>query len=148
MTDRTNASSARGARRVPGLPVALPALALLAPCALLTTGCVSKAEYLAVAQARDLCRTRYEQLQNQVDSAHREGEALEIEKSALATQKTVLEAKVTSLQSQGEEMDSKLKEQAEEARKLQETYDGLVADLNKELKAGQVEVKQLRDGLR
>jgi chemotaxis protein MotB len=36
----------------------------------------------------------------------------------------------------------------EEARKLQETFDGLVASLKKELKAGQIEVKQLRDGLR
>src|SRR4029077_1600255 len=41
-----------------------------------------------------------------------------------------------------------LHEREEEARKLQETYDGLVANLKKELQAGQVEVKQLRDGLR
>src|SRR5262249_34784138 len=76
------------------------------------------------------------------------GEALTEEKTALTSEKTVLEAKVATLQTQGAELGSKLHEREEEARKLQDTYDGLVSNLKKELKAGQVEVKQLRDGLR
>jgi chemotaxis protein MotB len=123
-------------------------LTLVAAGALALAGCVSKAQYTQVEQERDLCATRYEQLRNQVDNAHRTGETLAQEKTALATEKTVLESKVASLQTQGQELDSKLREREEEARKLQETYDGLVSDLKKELKAGQVEVKQLRDGLR
>ena len=140
--------SSRGARRAAGLPVTLPALALLAAGALAPAGCVSKARYTQVEQERDLCTTRYEQLRTQVESANRADEALAQEKTALATEKNILEAKVATLQTQGEELGSKLGEREEEARKLQETYDGLVANLKKELKAGQVEVKQLRDGLR
>ena len=130
------------------VPVAIPALALLAAGALATAGCVSRAQYTQVEQERDLCTTRYEQLQSQVDSAHRAGEMLTEEKTALSTQKTVLEAQVATLQTQGEQLGSKLRDQEEEARKLQETYDGLVTNLKKELKSGQVEVQQLRDGLR
>jgi chemotaxis protein MotB len=133
MTNRPIGS--RGARRPPGLPLALSALALL------VTGCVSKARFTQVDQERTLCTTRYEQLRAQVESAHRADEAL-------TQEKTVLEAKVANLQTQSEELGSKLGAREEEARKLQETYDGLVANLKQELQAGQVEVKQLRDGLR
>jgi len=139
MVDRS--ISSRGIRRAPGLPVTLPALALLAAGALAQAGCVSKARYTQVEQERDLCTTRYEQLQSQVESAKRADEAL-------TTQKTILETKLATLQTQGEQLGSKLREREEEARKLQDTYDGLVANLKKELSAGQVEVKQLRDGLR
>jgi len=121
--------------------VSLPALALLVAGALTATGCVSKARYTQVEQERDLCTTRYEQLRTQVESAKRADEAL-------AQEKTALEAKVATMQTQGEELGSKLHEREEEARKLQETYDGLLANLKTELKAGQIEVQQLRDGLR
>ncbi len=125
-----------------------PALALLAAAALAAAGCVSRAQYQEVERARDFCRTSYDQLRAKVEKANQTGEALVQEKTALASEKTVLEAKVANLQTQGEELGSKLRERDEEARKLQETYDGLVASLKKELKAGQIEVKQLRDGLR
>jgi len=140
--------SALRIRRAARLPVTLPALALVAAGALASAGCVSKAQYTQVEQERDLCATRYEQLRNQVESATRTGETLAQEKTALATEKTVLESKVATLKTQEEELGSKLREREEEARKLQETYDGLVADLKKEVNAGQIEVKQLRDGLR
>ena len=140
--------SALRSRSAARLLARLPALTLIAAGTLALAGCVSKAQYTQVEQERDLCTTRYEQLLNQVESANHVGETLAQEKTRLATEKTVLEAKVATLQTQGEELDSKLREREEEARKLQETYDGLVADLKKELKAGQIEVKQLRDGLR
>jgi chemotaxis protein MotB len=117
------------------------ALVLFAAGALTMTGCVSKARHAQVEQERDICTTRYEQLRSQIENAHRAGETLVQERTALA-------ATVATLKTQGEELGSKLREQEEEARKLQETYDGLVTDLKKELQAGQVEVKQLRDGLR
>jgi chemotaxis protein MotB len=146
MMDRSIPS--RRARRAAGLPVTLPALALVAAGALAQVGCVSKAQYIQVEQERDLCTTRNEQLQAQVDSVKGADQALAQERTALANEKLALEAKVTTLQTQGEELGSKLGEREEEARKLQETYDGLVANLKTELKAGQIEVKQLRDGLR
>jgi len=121
--------------------VTLRALALLAAGAIASSGCVSKAQYIQVEQERDLCTTRSEQLQTQVESARSADEEL-------AQEKIALETKLATLQSQGQELGSKLHEREEEARKLQETYDGLVANLKNELKAGQVEVKQLRDGLR
>ncbi len=105
----------------------LPALALLAAGALAPAGCVSRARYTQIEQERDVCTTRYEQLRTQVESASRTGETLAQEKTALATEKTILEVKVATLQTQGEELGSKLGEREEEARQLQETYDGLVA---------------------
>lgn len=136
----------RGASR-PG-PLALVAAGMMLFAAGASTGCVSRVSYAELEQERDLCVTRYERLQGQVEKAIRTGETLELEKTSLATEKNVLEAKVATLQTQGEQLGSKLREREEEARKLQETYDGLVANLKKELKAGQIEVKQLRDGLR
>jgi len=135
-------------RRSTRLPMTLPTLVLVAAGALAPAACVSQARYTEVEQERDLCATRYEQLRSQVESAKHTGETLAQEKVYLATEKTVLEAKVATLQKQGEELGSQLREREEEARKLQETYDGLVSSLKEELKAGQITVKQLRDGLR
>ena len=128
--------------------VTLATLAILAVGALVLTGCVSRNQYTQVEQERDLCTTRYEQLRTKIEKAKNAGETLAQEKTELATEKAVLETTVASLQTRQEELGSKLHEREEEARKLQETYDGLVTNLKKELKAGQVEVKQLRDGLR
>jgi len=139
MMDRSILS--RGTRSTAGLPVTLPVLALLLAGAIASSGCVSKAQYIQVEQERDLCTTHSEQLQTQLDSARSTDEAL-------VQEKTALEAKLATVQTQGEELGSKLHEREEEARKLQDTYDGLVANLKKELNAGQIEVKQLRDGLR
>ena len=143
-----HAISSRRARRAARLPVTLPALALFAAGALALAGCVSRTQYTQVEQERDLCKTRYEQLRNKIESAKVAGQTLAQEKTALTSEKAVLEAKVATLQTHGEELGSKLHEREEEARKLQETYDGLVANLKKELRAGQIEVTQLRDGLR
>jgi chemotaxis protein MotB len=135
--------NARGAECPPGRSVLAGAAV-----ALLLAGCVSKTQFMEVAQERDLCKTRYEQLRNQNETAHKTGEVLAQEKTALASQKTALEAQVANLTTQGEQLDTQLRQRDDEARKLQETYDGLVASLKKELSAGQIEVKQMRDGLR
>jgi chemotaxis protein MotB len=145
----------RRARRAARFPVTIRVLALLVAAALALAGCVSRSRYTEVEQERELCATRYEQLRTQIERANRAGQTLAQvqailaqEKTELATEKAALESKVATLQTQGEELGSKLHEREEEARKLQETYDGLVANLKKELKTGQVEVEQLRDGLR
>jgi len=141
-----NPRGSRDAARVRAL--ALLAFGTIAIAGGASTACVSRSRYTEVEQERNLCTTRYEQLRTKVEKANRTGETLAQEKTTLATEKTVLEAKVATLQTQGEEIGSKLREREEEARKLQATYDGLVTSLKKELKAGQIEVKQLRDGLR
>src|SRR3989442_13291078 len=122
------------------------ALALLATGAIIivggaSTACVSTLRYNQVEQERDALAARNEALKSEVENATRTGETLAQEKSAL-------EAKLATQQTQGEELGSKLREHEEEARKLQATYDGLVKSLKKELNAGQIEVTQLRDGLR
>src|SRR5882724_10522011 len=99
MMDRSILS--RWARRASGLPVTLPALVLLAAGAIASSGCVSKARYIQVEQERDLCTTRSEQLQTQVESARSADEELVQEKIALET-------KLATLQTQGQELGSKL----------------------------------------
>jgi chemotaxis protein MotB len=129
------------------------ALALIATGAIAivgggSTGCVSAARYNQVEFDRDALAARNEALKNEVENATRTGESLAQEKSALETEKAALESKLANQQSQEEELGSKLREREEESHKLQATYDGLVKSLKKELKAGQIEVTQLRDGLR
>jgi len=108
------------------------ALALLTAGAIViaggaSTACVSTSQYSQLQQERD---------------------ALSARNNELATEKTALESKVASLQTQEQELDSKLREREEEARKMQETFDGLKKSLEKEMKSGQIEVEQVRDGLR
>jgi chemotaxis protein MotB len=136
-------------------PARVAAAALAVAGAMTVAGCVSSGRFVEVEQERDLLEARYEALQKQLDEASRTGESLAAEKvmlaqerSALATEKAALEEKLAQLQSQEKTLGSQLKEREEEARKLQSTYDGLVTNLKKELKAGQVQVQQLRDGLR
>jgi chemotaxis protein MotB len=129
------------------------ALTLLAAGAIIiaggaSTACVTTTRYNDLEQERDALAARNEALKNEAENATRNGETLAQEKSALETEKTALEAKLATQQSQEEALGSKLREREEEARKLQATYDGLVKSLKKELKAGQIEVTQLRDGLR
>jgi len=144
-----NSRNSRGSRdAAPVRALALLAFGTIAIAGGVSTACVSRSRYTEVEQQRNLCTTRFEQLLTKVERANRTGETLAQEKTTLATEKTVLEAKVATLQTQEEEIVSKLREREEEARKLQATYDGLVDSLKKELKAGQIEVKQLRDGLR
>ena len=103
------------------------AAALLAAGTLAMAGCVSTGLYTEVQQERDLLRAKNEALQSEVDKAKGNSEALAAEKARL---------------------DQELREREEEKAKLQSTYDGLVKDLKKELAEGNVEVKQMRDGLR
>lgn len=114
--------------------VTLFATGVFAVAAGVSTGCVSTARYTQVEQERDLLLARNQALASEAENATRLAE----EKSALEREKWALEATLTTVQQQKEE----------ENRKLQETYDGLIQSMKKELKAGEIEVTQLRDGLR
>jgi chemotaxis protein MotB len=99
-----------------------------------STACVSTGRLYQVEQERDAYR-------NQAEKASHDSEAMAQEKKALEDQLAHMENKESAL-------DAKLRENEEEQRKLQETYDGLIASMKKEMKAGQIEVTQMRDGLR
>jgi chemotaxis protein MotB len=134
------------------------ALALLAAVVIAggaSTACVSTNRYFAVEKERDTLAANNQKLQSELDGASHDSDslaqeraALAQEKSALEAEKADLEAKLASSQTQGEELGSKLQEREDESKKLKATYDGLVKSLQKEVKAGQIEVTQLRDGLR
>ena len=143
----------RGTARVRAL--SLVAAGAIAMAAISSTACVSTLQYDQLKQERDLLAANNQKLQTELDDANhssqdlaKEKAALEQEKSALAAEKEALAQNVSSLQTKESSLGSKLQERDEESKKLQATYDGLVKDLKKELKAGQIEVQQLRDGLR
>jgi len=133
----------------------VPAVVLLAAGVLVISGCVSNARFTQVEQERDLLAERNRALEGQVDGATRDRDALAQEKvslsqdkNALSTEKTALEEKLSQMQSKEDTLGSKLHDREQESKKLQATYDGLVANLKKEVQAGQIQVQQLRDGLR
>jgi chemotaxis protein MotB len=115
-------------------PARIGAAALLAVGVLAAPGCVSSSRYAQVEQ---------ELAQLQANNA-----ALTEQVGTLTSEKAALEATLAELRTSGDALGSKLHEREEEAKKLQATYDGLVTDLKKEVHAGQVQVQQVRDGLR
>ena len=133
-----------------GTPIRVAALLAAGTIVLATgaTGCVSTLKYDQLQQERDALQAKNEALKNEVDKATKEGESLAQEKNALEGKNTELESKLQTSQSHQEELGSKLHDTEEEKKKLQDTYDGLIKSMKKELKAGQIEVTQLRDGLR
>jgi chemotaxis protein MotB len=127
------------------------ALALLGAIAIaggVSTACVSSGQYSELQRERDFLKARNEALTAEAAEAARNGQMLEQEKNSLTMEKTALEERLSHVQSTESTLNAKLHESEEEAAKLQATYDGLVKNLQKELKAGQIEVTQLRDGLR
>jgi chemotaxis protein MotB len=113
-----------------------------------STACVTTGQYYKVQRERDDLAARNEALKGELEKATSEGVMTAQEKNALALEKTALEEQLGHLRAQEGTLNAKLSESDEETQKLKATYDGLVKSLQKELKAGQIEVTQLRDGLR
>jgi chemotaxis protein MotB len=126
----------------------LALLGAIAIAAGASTACVSTGQYSQLQRERDDLAARNEALKGELENANRDGVTAAQEKNALALEKTALEEQLTHLRAQESTLNAKLSESDEEAQKLKATYDGLVKSLQKELKAGQIEVTQLRDGLR
>jgi len=135
-------SSGRSAR----LAVAAT-VAVLGAGVVMMNGCVSSGKYTQVEQDRDLLSTSNDNLKKQVEDLNQKSQALEQERTALAAEKTDLEGRLADLATREQALGIKLQESEGESKKLKGTYDGLVSSLQKELKAGQIQVKQLRDGL-
>jgi chemotaxis protein MotB len=122
-------------------------VAMLAAGAVLALGCVSSGKYTSVEQDRDILSTRNQNLKQEMEALNQKSEALAQERSALAAEKADLERRLTELEARENALGLRLKQSEEESRKLKGTYDGLVSTLKKELEAGQIQVRQLRDGL-
>ncbi len=70
------------------------------------------------------------------------------ERDALAAQKATLEERLDSLEGTNEGLEARLSESDRAVSEMRRTYDALVADLESELSSGQVEIEQLRNGIR
>ena len=130
-----------------GRPFMVAAAALLGAGLMLSNGCVSSGQYKSLEQERDALAGKNQALQADVDAANKRGDALTQEKTALASEKAALEQRLAELDAQQKTLGSQLQQREEEAGHLKATYDGLVANLKKELEAGQIQVQQMRDGL-
>jgi chemotaxis protein MotB len=113
-----------------------------------STACVTTGQYSQLQRERDELAARNEALKGDLEKATHDGITTEQEKHALAVEKTALEEQLANLRAQESTLNAKLSESDEEKLKLQATYDGLIKNLQKEMKAGQIEVTQMRDGLR
>jgi chemotaxis protein MotB len=122
-------------------------MAMLGAGVVLMNGCVSSGRYTEVEQDRDLLSTSNENLKKSLEELNQKSEALAQERTALAAEKADLEGRLAQVESREQALGMKLQESEDESRKLKGTYDGLLSSLQKELKAGQIQVKQLRDGL-
>src|SRR5262249_28732117 len=136
----------RGAAHIPNRALLWVGAIVIAAGA--STACVSTGMYTQLQHEKDTLAAQNEALKKQVEDANSDGEKLAQENSALASEKAALEQNLNQLQSQQGNLNSKLKENEEESAKMKDTYDGLLKSLKKELKAGQIEVTQMRDGLR
>jgi chemotaxis protein MotB len=73
---------------------------------------------------------------------------LELERDALRANKAALAEELRLLKGRTETLEGKIEEREDKISKLQGTYDSLVAQLKDELASGQVQIEQLKEGLR
>ncbi len=82
------------------------------------------------------------------DGLSQRADGLEADKARLEGRVAELDAELASLTSSNATLSSKLDESSKTVSDLSGTYDALVASLQSELASGQVEIQQMRDGLR
>jgi len=133
----------------PGLPVALAALLPLA------AGCVSSGKYREVVGERDRLQERVEQLEVSSTSLDAERARLLDQMEDLRQKQEQLDRDVARLRKAEAELsqnlaarEAELQVRNQELGELRSTYHGLVSDLEAEVAAGQIEIEQLREGLR
>lgn len=73
---------------------------------------------------------------------------LELERDALRANKAALAEELRALKGQTQELAGALEAREEKLSQMQGTYDALVAELKDELSSGQVQIEQLKEGLR
>ena len=70
------------------------------------------------------------------------------EREGLAQRNAALEEKLAELETSSEQLAAELSAKEAKLAEMRSTYDGLVKDLKSELASGQVQIEQLRDGIR
>ena len=109
----------------------------LIAAALAGSGCVSKSEFEKLQTDKN---QEIDALQKQRDSLDQQTKQLQSQRAALEKQQADLRSEVDSLQRQKSQLEA-----AKQQDKSQ--YDGLVANLNEEVKKGQLQVRQYKDML-
>ena len=139
--------SSRPWRRLPELTAA----ALLA----LPSACVTSGTHDEVVTERDDLKRRVERLERSTESLDAERVKLIDDLEDLRIAEEQLDKDVRRLRRREAELsdnlalrEAELAERNSEVEKLRGTYEGLVSDLEAEVAAGQIEIEQLREGLR
>ena len=123
--------------------------------ALLAAGCVTRGTYEEVVGALE---SNIQNLETRVRDLERSNRALDEERVALVDEmedlrqeRETLTVDVQKLAKTKELLSQHLRardEQVQELSKLKTTYRGLVDDLESEVSAGQIQIEQLREGIR
>jgi septal ring factor EnvC (AmiA/AmiB activator) len=117
---RETGETMNGSKRTTHPTVLLRAMAVLGACLIAgSIACVSSGKYDAMVAERDML--------NEVSQ---------------------LEQQLTAIEQSRQQLEGKLSEREKKVNELKGTYDGLVADLRDELASGQVQIEQLRNGIR
>jgi chemotaxis protein MotB len=125
-------------------------------------GCVTRGTYKEVVAERDRLRADKTRLDAETKRLAASGESLESERVRLLEEmedllqtRQTLESDVQKLRRTEailsktlREREAELGSRTEEVEKLRGTFEALVADLEEEVAAGQIQIEQLRDGMR
>jgi chemotaxis protein MotB len=128
---------------------------LAAAALLASAGCVSKGAYDEVSAERDRLSQELERAQATTESLDVERVQLLEQMEDLRERRETLERDVRRLSRAEAELseslanrEAELAERNEELSNLRGTYDSLVEELEAEVAAGEIEIEQLREGLR
>lgn len=118
------------------------------------SGCVTRGTHQEVLLERDALEKRASRLEAQVARLGASQQSLSAERVKLIDEsedmrqaREALEADLRRLQEREAALSDSLAAREAEIAALRGTYDGLVADLEAEVSAGQIEIEQLRGGL-
>jgi len=120
-----------------------------------TAGCVTRGRFDEVAGERDQLRERTAQLETQLKRLEAANTSFQGERVDLINRledlrqaQESLEDDLRSLKRSKEELGAHLAAREAELGALRGTYDSLVSDLEAEVASGQIQIEQLREGLR
>jgi chemotaxis protein MotB len=130
--------------------------------ALLAAGCVSSGSYREAVDERDAARAENRRLEERIGRLEASTQSLDQERVELIDQledlhrqQAELEVDLGRLRKAEAELseslalrEQQLARRNEELESLRGTYEGLVSDLEAEVAAGQIQIQQLREGLR
>lgn len=153
-------------RKRPALQTTFALLLLLG----VTSGCVvlrsthvatleeldqTKAERARLAERVTLLETSNESLSTERRGLVNSVEDLRIDRENLEKERKTLQREIASLRSERDSLhgtlqsrEAQLQQRDQELQNLRGTYDKLVADLESEVAAGQIQIEQFRDGIR